>query len=150
MDQHVVDLMDVIDLMEDRRHEHDVAGQQPEERRHPIQDQRFLYLIQIELRREADAEDDVSLDRMLFLGDDLVAVVFGNVGGEENVLLQHPFVSEFGPHVLRERPWPGQQIFHADPQKDRQVTHWNRYDLLIQLFFRFPNCFVQLFHPFYS
>ena len=100
MDQHVVDLMDVIDLMEDRRHEHDVAGQQPEERRHPIQDQRFLYLIQIELRREADAEDDVTLYGVLFFGDELVPVVLRNVGGEEDVLLQHSFVSEFGTHVV--------------------------------------------------
>ena len=93
--------------MEDRRHEHDVAGKQSIERRHPIQDQCFLCLVQIELRRKADAEDDVSLDGVLFLGDELVPVVFGNVGGEEDVLLQYAFFSEFSPHVVRERSRPG-------------------------------------------
>ena len=142
--------MNVEGFMEDCRYEHDVAGQRPVERRHPIQDQGFLCLVQIELRREADAENDVSLNRMLFLCDDLVAVVLGDVGGEEDVLLKHSFVSEFCPHVVRERSRPGQQILHVLSEEDRQFFQSDQCDLFVQFFSGFPICFVQLLHPFYS
>ena len=107
--------------MDDCGNKYDVAGQQMIEWRHTVQDQRFLGLVQIELRRKADAEDDVAPDGVLFLCDELVPIVFGNVGGEEDVLLQHAFFSEFGPHVVRERPRPGQQSLHVFSEEDRQL-----------------------------
>lgn len=147
-DQDLIDPVDVKRSVDDGCHEHNVAGQQPAERRHSVQDQGSLCLVQIELRRKADTEDDVSPDRVLFLGNELVPVVFRNVGGKEDVLLQHAFFFESGSHVVREWPRPGQHILHVFPEKDRQLLQPDRLDLFIQALSRFPICFVQLLHPF--
>ena len=52
--------------MDDCGNKYDVAGQQMIEWRHTVQDQRFLGLVQIELRRKADAEDENVLSTILF------------------------------------------------------------------------------------
>ena len=108
----------------------------------------FRRLVKIEFRRKADAEEDVPPDGVLFPGDELVPVVFRNVGGKEDVLLQYSFVSEFGSHVFCERSRPGQQVIHVIPEKCRQLLRTDRQDPFIQPFFDFPVSFVQPYSPF--
>jgi len=92
--------MDIEDSVRDYRQKYDVPGKTAPERCHPVQNQRFLCLVQIESRCEANTEDDISLDRVFFLSNELVPIVFGNVRSKEDVLLKNFFFLEFGPHEI--------------------------------------------------
>ena len=96
--------MDIVQPAADRDDEHDVSRDPVMQRGHPIQDQGLLRLVQVEACAETDPKDHIAVDGVFLLRDELVAVVLGDVRGEENVLLQYPFLFEFRPHVPRERP----------------------------------------------
>lgn len=118
--------MNVIDPVLDRHDEGRVAGDPRMQRRHAVEDQRLVGLIEIKARRKAEAQDRVALGRVLLHRYQLVAVALREVGGEKHVLLQDAFLLEFLAHVVCEGMLAADQVVRVAGKEARQLLRSQR------------------------
>ena len=104
-----VNFMNVVHAAVKCHNESHVAGNPSVERGHAVKHQGFLGFFQTEFRCEADPKNSVTFLRALLSGDQLVSVSFWKVGSEEYILLTDVLLTEFCPHVVRERAFASDQ-----------------------------------------
>ena len=145
-----VDVVDIADSVLKRNDKGRVAGYPPQKRSHPVQDQRLLRLVQPELCRQTEPQDHVALRRVLFLGDELVAIALGEVGGEKDLLLQDALLLKLCAHVRRPRPLAPDQLPLPPLEEGRELRRGNPQQFFLKFVLPVSDFFCQDVHPFYS
>ena len=142
--------MDVIDAVAKGHDECGVARDLGVQWSHAVENQRLLRLIQSKLRRQAEPQDHVALRRVLLLLDQLVAVAFGEVSGEKDLLLQNALLLKLCAHVRRPRPLVPDQLPLPPLEEGRELRRGNLQELFFKFVLPVPDFFCQDVHPFYS
>lgn len=96
-----IDIVDIKNTIIDSYDEGDIPRIPDMERGHAVERERFIRLDFIKSCRKTDPENRVPAGGVLLFRDQFVPIPFGQVCGEEDILLLNALFPEFHPHVIR-------------------------------------------------
>lgn len=102
LSQYGVHIVDVIDPVAERYDECTIPGNPCVQGGHAVEGQRLLHFLQLKLGRQADSQDNVTLQGMLLAGDKFVSVSLRQICSKEYILLQDALLSKCPSHVVCE------------------------------------------------